>query len=181
MRMDISAADARAMLDYNAETGKLFWKLRPLAYFKDERAQKIWNTRYAGSEAFTHVHARGYLCGVVCYRSYLAHRVVWLMCTGDWPNQQIDHINGVRSDNRFENLRDVSAAENMKNLTLQSRNRSGVPGVNWCPRQQKWRVYITTNRVMKSLGFFDDFDLAVAKRRAAEIENGFHPNHGRAA
>lgn len=177
----LTQAEAVQLLDYNPETGEFFWKRRPLKFFPNERACKIWNTRYAGAPAFSSIHNNGYRAGVVLYGKYLAHRIAWLIQTGDWPEQQIDHVNGDKADNRFSNLRAVSPLENSRNLRRQDRNKSGVTGVAWCSRAQKWRSHITVNGHMKSLGYTDDFAMAVAKRRLAERELGFHPNHGRSA
>lgn len=149
--------------------------------FATLNAHRTWNTRYSGKEAFTRIHCRGYLAGSIHDRDYLAHRVLWLLATGDWPIGDIDHINGIKNDNRFVNLRSVSHSSNMKNQRIRSSNSSGVMGVCWNASRGKWVAQITVDSQGKFIGMFDSFDAAVAARKAAEERHGFHPNHGRAA
>lgn len=59
-----------------------------------------------------------------------AHRVAWLYMTGAWPKEELDHENGVRTDNRFANLRECSGAQNKQNSARRSDNTSGYPGVD---------------------------------------------------
>ncbi len=101
-------------------------------------------------------------------------------CEGE-PSGEIDHINGDRTDNRICNLRDVTSAGNSCNRRRQDRNTSGVTGVAWDKRASRWQARIGLNGKQKYLGYFDSLDEAVAARKAAELELGFHPNHGRAA
>jgi hypothetical protein len=99
--------------------------------------------------------------------------------TGDFPEDQIDHINGVRSDNRWCNLRAVSRQENAKNKRTPSDNSSGVIGVCWDRREKKWRAEIQSGKVKHALGHFPEFSDAVAARKKAERDLEFHKNHGR--
>ena len=107
-------------------------------------------------------------------KKYLAHRIAWKLLYGEDP-EEIDHINGNRSDNRITNLRSVSRLENMRNRKRASHNTSGVTGVCWYKNRSKWRAYISE----ELLGDFDKFEDAVAARKQAEKEYGYHPNHGR--
>ena len=92
------------LLTYEPDTGKMFWKPRPLELFKTIQQQRAWNTRHAHAEAFTYVHHDGYLSGSILNRSYMAHRVIWAMHYGKWP-KYLAHRNGRRDDNRITNLR----------------------------------------------------------------------------
>lgn len=177
---DLTFESVALLLQYNPETGKLFWKPRPVDMFKSERDAKIWNTRYSGKEAFTCDDGHGYRQGNIHNRKYQAHRVIWLLHTGAWPAEQIDHVSGDRADNRIENLRPVSHAENGKNKRKPSSNTSGVVGVFWHKVHRKWLAKIMVNGRHKHLGLFGCFNDAVAARKAAEREMGFHPNHGKA-
>ena len=94
------------------------------------------------------------------------------------PNY-IDHINGIRNDNRPENLRSVSISENNKNVSKSTRNTSGVVEVYYYANIGKWRADIKYDNKYKHLGCFDKFEDAVLARKKAEIEYGFHENHGR--
>jgi hypothetical protein len=166
------------LLRYEPETGKLFWLHRQRAMFPDERAWKIWNTRYDGAEAFTAI-ANGYHRGAIFGTALAAHRVAWAIHHGEWPKGQIDHINGDRSDNRIANLRDVDSAGNHKNMSRASNNKSGVTGVHWCNTWNRWIAKIKIGGKTKSLGQFASFDDAVAARQKAQEELGFDIGHGK--
>jgi hypothetical protein len=174
----IDVETLRSVLRCEPETGKLYWMPRPSELFPDKRSANVWNARYAGREAFTAACGDGYRRGTVFYTNLKAHRVIWALVHGEWPADQIDHINGDPSDNRICNLRSVSNAENSRNSARPINNTSGVRGVYWHQSKNKWRARIGKNI---SLGYFADFDEAVAARKAAEAERGYHPNHGRAA
>ena len=113
--------------------------------------------------------------------TYREHRLIWLWYYNEWPVDEIDHINGNKLDNRIDNLRAATRQKNAKNQKLRSDNKSGVPGVFFNKQRQKWHAYIKADGKRKHLGYFDKFEDAVAARKAAEIEFGYHPNHGRAA
>lgn len=178
---ELSYDEVSRLIKADFETGKLYWLPRPAEMFPTSRAAKWWNTMYAGKPALIMVDDKGYLVGSIFDRPHKAHRVMWLLRTGDWPAGQIDHENGVKSDNRFCNLRVVTNSENAKNKAISDRNKSGALGVFWCPRNRKWRAEIRINRKSKYLGLFDEREKAIAARKAAELANGFHANHGRAS
>lgn len=100
-------------------------------------------------------------------KPYMAHRLVWLYVYGHWPVNQIDHINRRGTDNRLENLRDVTQSVNRLNQTEYSNNNSGMKGVN--PQDGGWRVEISKNNKKHYIGFFATKELAMAARKAAEI------------
>ena len=158
--------------------GCLYWKPRLIITSND----KGWNTRYSGKKAGC-VNPNGYLLLSLTVngkkRRFWAHRVIWLLIYGHLPKDEIDHINGVRSDNRLENLRDVTRDENRKNHKIRKDNLSGVMGVSWFKARQKWRSYIHVNRKQVHLGFYLDMAEACHVRKAAELKYGFHANHGR--
>lgn len=174
----------RQLLRYEPETGKLFWKERTPDLFdlptieQNERCCRLWNGRWAMSEAFTSNHD-GYREGRIFWQPFRAHRVAWAIHYGEWPVAYIDHINGVRHDNRIANLRCVSRAENQMNITLPSNNTSGVIGVAWSASKKKWSAQIGTGGRVFNLGRYDRIEDAIAARKAAERRLGFHPNHGR--
>lgn len=176
---ELTYSEVDALLKYDPETGKLFWKERPVEMCPSEAEAKRWNTVFAGKEALASLNQEGYLKGAILGRHYVAHRVVWMLNYKEWPNQIIDHINGVKTDNRIENLRDVSVAENHKNQRARTNNTSGFRGVYWNKASGKWQAYIREQNRSVHLGMFNDFNAAVAARVAAELRNGYHPNHGR--
>lgn len=174
-----SAELLRKLLRYEADTGKLYWRKRSLDLFKSSGSCKTWNTKYAGKEAFTAIHWKGYAYGTVLYKVCRAHRVCWAIHHGSWPENEVDHINGVRTDNRISNLRDVSPLENRKNSKTPSNNSSGHIGVRWHAAAKKWQATIGVNKTSVYLGLYDKIDDAISARQLAERRYGFHKNHGR--
>lgn len=108
---------------------------------------------------------------------YKSHRLAFLYMMGRWPNE-VDHINGQRSDNRWCNLREVDKHENMKNRGINRNNKSGTSGITWFAQTGQWRVRISFDNTRISLGLFDTIDEAVAARKGAERLLGYHSNHG---
>jgi hypothetical protein len=109
-RDDLTAERLRELLDYDPQTGNLIWR------------QKA-HGRPAGEVAGCRT-SRGYWRVGVDRVEYKAHRLVWLHVYGEWPSKQIDHINRNACDNRIENLRDVTASENLVNRRRWAASRS---------------------------------------------------------
>ena len=177
--VNIEPTDLREWLSYDEKTGALTWKQRPIGIFPTARSGRTWNTRYAGAPAFASADDEGYHRITLGSRTWQAHRLAWAIYHGEWPEGQLDHINGDKSDNSIENLRVVSHAENSRNVKRSSANTSGVTGVSFYRQRSRWRATITVNRKHMSLGHFGSFDDAVAARKDAEQRFGFHSNHGR--
>lgn len=173
------ALDLPFLLELDVPSGKLFWKERPFFMFPNAQTASNWNAEHAGKEAFTAKSSDGYLRGSILSKKVMGHRVVWAMLYGSWPAMQLDHINGVRDDNRPANLREVSNLENSRNSSISDRNSSGTRGVYFDKRRSKWIAQIGVNYKTVHLGSFDDLDDAVACRKMAESQHGFHRNHGR--
>jgi hypothetical protein len=108
------------------------------------------------------VPPKNYMRIYVDKRQWLAHRLAWLYVHGVWPAGQIDHINGIKIDNRIANLRCVSPAENMQNiLRAKSYNKSsGLLGVTWAEREKKWKAQISVGGISRHLGYADTPDAA---------------------
>lgn len=173
----------RQLLRYEPDTGKLYWRKRSPDQFNDgkqsaEHICKKWNSRFAGKEAFATTHPDGYKRGCILYREHLAHRVIWAIAYGEWVDE-VDHINGIRDDNRISELRDGSNGINHKNKALCSDNTSGICGVWWDKSRQKWCAEIRSEGKKKYLGRFTGINDAIAARKKAEAKHGFHPNHGK--
>lgn len=176
-RASLSRDAVARKLDYNPETGLFRWKYRP------DRS-KQWNTRYAGTEAgqinngYISVQLDGK--GTACNGSRLA----WLLHYGEMPPAQVDHINGVRHDNRIANLRLATNAENNMNRAAQKNNQCGIRGLTLHPTAG-WRVRCQSHGINHDLGYFQDLDEAIAARKALEekLHGQFAPNasigHGR--
>lgn len=87
---------------------------------------------------------------------YKGHRLAWFYMTGSWPSCDIDHINGIKSDNRFCNLREASRGQNMMNIGVKRHNTSGYKGVSFYSKTGKWKAQIQSNGRKIGLGYFDD-------------------------
>lgn len=181
MEDPVSIEFLRQVVSYDPKSGELRWKERPLESFARETDLKIWNARRLGKIAFDTKTDEGYKHGGFMYKMHKAHRVAWAIHYGEWPKGHIDHINGNKTDNRIENLRVVTDNENAKNQPLSPRNKSGVPGVLFREKTGLWHASIGKDGKLKHLGNFPNKDDAIAARRKAERELGFHENHGRRA
>lgn len=159
----------RELLSYDPETGLFLWRERPECMFKTQRGIAVWKARFVGRPAFT-ANLNGYRQGMVFGRTYYAHRVAWAIHYGEWPEDQIDHINCDRSDNRISNLRKASNTENARNKKLQRNNTSGLKGASWSSRRGKWAATICADRKQRKLGFFDTKEEAHEAYAKASLE-----------
>lgn len=154
-------------LSYNPDTG-LF------THTKNKQGGKK-----KGDIAGSYNKVLGYVVIKLKGKSYMAHRLAWLVTYGTFPKGQIDHINHNRSDNKISNLRDVSVVENQRNITKPSDNTSGVVGVRWNEKANRWHARIAVDGKEVYLGYHVEFSDAVNARKNAEVLYGFHENHGR--
>lgn len=173
----------RRLLRYEPDSGKLFWLQRTpdlfIAGFHSAATQCArWNSRHAGNEAFTCWVLSGYPHTTIFGRTYHAHRVIFALVTSEWPEHDVDHINGNRGDNRWRNLRSVTHVTNSRNAAISTRNSTGATGVHR-HRETDWTARIGVGGKTLYLGVFRTFEAALASRKAAERQYGFHPNHGR--
>lgn len=153
----LTAEQLREVLNYDPSTGFFTWK-------KMDRRHWLLGT-IAGAR-----HSGGYIRIYVRGREYYGHRLAWLFVHGDWPPEQIDHINGIRTDNRIDNLRPASATENLRNTKRRKNNTSGCKGVSQHSTSRRWRARIVVNRVENHLGFFDTKEEAIAAYKHAAAE-----------
>ncbi|WP_165791764.1 HNH endonuclease [Thalassospira marina] len=99
---------------------------------------------------------------------YAAHRLAFLWVLGRWPNKEVDHVNGVKDDNRWSNLREATRQQNMRNRPMSSANSSGFKGVYRDPSSNKWVAAIGINKTPKYLGAYESkIDAAKAYDKAA--------------
>lgn len=132
---------------YDPQTGELRWNVKRCGAKCGE---------ICGSEM------KGYLRVVYNYRSYMVHRIIWMMMYGEWP-EQVDHINGNKKDNRLVNLRNVSTAYNCQNQGMRKDKKwKAIPGVYYQPDCDVWRVRLKINGTTKNFGSFKDKDEAEA-------------------
>lgn len=168
----------RKLLRYDPETGKLYWLRRSAGGPISAVYAKRFNSRFADTEAFTSRAQNGYFQGHVLSTKQAAHRVIWAIVYGEWP-VEVDHINGNRTDNRLCNLRAVDRKENCKNAALRFNRAGRTVGVRFT--KGAWQAQITCSGQRRYLGRFPNEADAIAARKQAEREYGFHPNHGRTA
>ena len=159
-------------VDYEPVSGVFTWREVPAKYFETRRKCRLWNTRCSGNIASVR-HTCNYLKVTICDVQYLAHRLAILYMSGSFPEDATDHINGVRDDNRWCNLRTVTRKQNSRNCKLGKDNTSGHSGV--VAVKNRWLVAISSH----SVGSFKDKGSAILARRIAEVIFGYHPNHGR--
>lgn len=159
MNRDFDAAQELFVYD----NGQLRWKADRYVVLK---SGNTFLCAKAGEPAGT-PHAAGYWAVRLRGRLHLAHRVVWLMHYGSWPRQHIDHINGVKTDNRVTNLRQCNDSQNGMNRGAQANSKFGIKGVSWSERDQRWVARIMADGKYKSLGNFHHMEDAAAARAAA--------------
>lgn len=146
--LEISRLNELFRLD--SETGKLF--------------NKITRGRNGLAKADTEAgtpHNQGYREVNIDGVRFLVHHVVFAMANAKWPENEIDHINRVKDDNRPNNLREATRVQNLHNTWAKNRNTSGHKGVSWCKRDKKWLVQISINGKQKNLGRYADIDVAI--------------------
>jgi hypothetical protein len=185
-RSDVTPDILRQLIDYDPASGELTWLPRGPEWFfgeeqSPEHSAKIWNRVNADKPALSHKGEHGYRYGAVFGHQFRSHRVAWAIHHGEWPVHEIDHIDGDRANNCIANLRDVPGSVNSKNLSRRRTNTSGVTGVSWFARTNKWVAMIKGDGKVRNLGYFHTIEEAAAARKAAEKRYGFHENHGRAA
>lgn len=151
----------RELLAYDPETGVLRWRI---ARGGNAKAGSI-----AGS-LDSHGYGQIKLAGQ-CHR---AHRVAWCLFYGAWPTAEIDHVNGIRNDNRIANLRETTSAQNKQNLRGAHRdNKSGYLGVCYRHKRNLWTAQIQAEGRLRHLGFFATPEAASQAYLAAKAK--LHP------
>lgn len=167
---------AAQQLRYDGSSGEFYWQHCP-------SKSKKWNTRWAGKRA-GNTNRYGYIRIGVTHEgkehSVLAHRLAFYIAHGRPPNpgMEIDHINGLRADNRLTNLREVTRSYNNRNQKLGSLNTSGAIGVMWSKQKNKWHAVAKVHKVLHHIGYFREFDRAVSAVTTWRLANGFTGRHG---
>lgn len=183
MKKLIPISTLREIIRYDPLTGCLTWLMVTPDMFEDashsaETRAAIWNAKYPGKTALNYRDkSRPYAYGDILGRKYYAHRVAFALMAGRWPDI-IDHIDGDKTNNRWENLREVSRMQNMQNAALRSDNASGHVGVSFDKSRQKWAAEIHINGKKTYLGRFEMFEDAVSARRTAQLNTDYTSRHG---
>jgi DUF971 family protein len=117
-------------LSYDPDSGVLQWKFRPSHHFKEDRMFKSQNSRHAYSAISTKNHY-GYFVLSINGTKYFAHRIIYKMMSGKEPSNFIDHIDNVKSNNKWDNLRVATHSQNEQNRPVDKDNVSGYKGVTF--------------------------------------------------
>ncbi len=151
----ITHEQLKKLLNYDSETGVFTWRvLRP--------GPKAKVGAVAGS-----ISNKGRRMIQLKGRLYTAARVAWFYVHGVWPEDQIDHVNGNRLDDRFINLREATNRDNCRNRGTRCDNTSGHKGVHWIKHCKKWQARVVVNEIRTSLGLFTNIEDAVAAYKEA--------------
>lgn len=165
--MKITQERFKELVSYDPDTG----------HFTRRTKSGVRKWRKTGSVCVSG-SGKGYVYICLDYKSYMAHRLVWLYVYGKFPEQEIDHISGDGTDNRLANLRSVSRLENRKNIRKFENNKSGITGVHFDKSIKRWVAYINVSRKRFNLGCYGHIFEAVCARKSAESEYCYHKNHG---
>jgi hypothetical protein len=157
----LSFEQAHAALAYDPATGSLVWRWR--SDISDHR-----NRLFVGREV-GRIEGRGYRQVTLAGKNYQAHRLAWFLTHGQWPVDEIDHINGVRSDNRIVNLRLASRQRNTWNTVRRRGGISGFKGVVWNRKNSKWEASIRVGAKRIYLGLHETPELAHAAYLAGAL------------
>jgi HNH endonuclease/AP2 domain len=139
----ITQSRLQSLLSYNPETGIFVWRLHNSKRTKNSSSAGCLNK----DTGYIQIKIDGHL--------YRAHRLAWFYVYGNFPIHQIDHINGNRSDNRIENLREATHLQNQHNQTKPRANNTGYKGVSFYAPLLKYRARIKLKNKEKHLGYFD--------------------------
>lgn len=165
----ITHAELLNALNYDPDTGIFTWKI-----LRGRNQIRIGDV--AGNLLNT-----GYVAICYEYQDYLAHRLAWFYMTGSWPVNHIDHINQIRNDNRFLNLRESTQSQNLANVARHPKNTSGFKGVA-LDANGKWRGYVTKNYKQHCKSGFQTPEEAAAwvKSKRAALHGEFAADEGSA-
>ena len=156
----------RGHIRYDGDTGE---------FFNVKTNRKVGSIRKKGSSGI------GYVIVACECKIHYGHRLAWEMAYGEIPEgMQIDHINGIRHDNRIVNLRLATIDDNMRNRAASKRRLPGVTGVTFSKNTptKPWKVMIWNHNKHINLGYYASFVEACEARIVAEVNLGYNRNHG---
>jgi hypothetical protein len=159
----VTQRDIKEVFDYNPDTGVCTWKQYRLKAAPGEPIDE----RYVYNDGYIVISFKG--------KAQMLHRLIWVWVTGDWPKNQIDHLNGDKLDNRWENLRDVTQYQNLVNKGAYKKKSSEPAGVT--KKGDKWNARLTVQGAQMDLGRFDSAEKAHnAYLQAKVLFHGQNPN-----
>ena len=169
-REDFTVCEVKKRLDYNPDSGAFTWKVK---------TKRHAGVSWPGDVAGTIKSETGYMFLGLWGFQYRAHRLAFLMMTGEWPRDEVDHINGNRADNRWCNLRSATRPQNGRNTAIGTSNKSGCKGVSFRKDTSKWHARIVVDGKTILLGNFSLIEDAISARKTAEMK--YHGIFARAA
>ncbi|MFA6060922.1 MAG: HNH endonuclease [Taibaiella sp.] len=163
--MELTQERLKELLNYDQETGVFTWL---------ERNDKRFNSRFSGKKA-GRINSEGYIHILIDKNEYKAHRLAFLYITGSFPKDQVDHINSIRSNNKWSNLRESTHSENQQNQkkAFKSNKSTGVLGVYFYEKTNRFRAHIGINKKDVTLGWFKTLD--DASKAYIDAKRKFHP------
>lgn len=169
MKESITYEDVKTFFSYDPVSGIMKRILKP----------DRWGNVWPYDKELTTPNDQGYYTANFRGVVYKIHRLAFLYMLGDFPENDVDHINGIRTDNRWVNLRAVDRKGNTHNIGIARNNKSGYPGVDFHNVVGKFQARIRINGERVRLGFFDTKEEAIKEKQKYEKLLGFHPNHGK--
>ena len=173
---DVPTAFLRDCFTVDFATGALTWRKRPRQHFPSDQRWKWWNAKFAGTPAGT-LNDEG--CFVIAAtiggrrRSLRRRCIVWAMAHDAWPREELDQIDGARTNDRLVNLREATRAESRQKAGPRRNNTSGYRGVTWHRNSRRWRAAIAVDRRSRHLGLFTTPEVAFCAYLAAKAR--YHP------
>jgi hypothetical protein len=150
----------KVVMTYNPDTGHIYNNLRP-------------------NKALKAINSCGYITVRVFSKSYVAHRLAFLYMTGEFPAGEVDHINGLRSDNRWCNLRLASKSDNLCNAKAHSSNKLGIKGIHFNKLERKYKTQVRKQGYKTITGTFETLEEAIAFVQESRIKlHKEFTNHG---
>ena len=154
-------------------------QLKELLHYNPNTGIFVWINGRTNGKVAGYINLTRYIDIRIDGKAYKAHRLAWLYVHGKFPDNLIDHINGVKDDNRIINLRPATHAQNLHNQKINIKNTSGLKGVYWHNINNKWIAKITVDGVSKYLGsFMDKHEAHKCYCAAADKYHGEFANYG---
>lgn len=153
-------------------------RLKELLHYDEGTGLFVWRVKKGRSDPGDYAgtpHNAGYVTIKIDGVKYLRHRCAWLYTYGAWPVDSLDHRNGVRGDDRLENLRECTTGQNHQNKARKEGSSSGLLGVTWDKRSRKWKAQIKAGRPINLGEFSDKFQAHQAYLAAKAQFHTFNP------
>ena len=173
MKRKISVLELKKYLRYDDERGCLIWNERDSHDFVNVAAYVSWNKRFA-NKVVGSKNTNGHVVTRVKNVPVLVHIAVYAIVTGEYPNDEIDHIDHDKTNNRMNNLRVVSRVDNSRNMPKRIDNKTGETGVFFDKSRSKYVAQVGG----RNLGRFNTVNEAAVVAKEARLVSGYHQNHG---